>query len=142
MRALFEAYAGAAAGVAAIGAALLAGDHGSGFGGRRDYTLAIALALAVYCLVMSGFRAYQVSAKRFDWSRPNECRHIIERASRGTADPGATQRNLLVALLIAADRGQMLAEYKTERFKQCSRFFAFALICVILSALILLISHQ
>jgi hypothetical protein len=96
----------------------------------------------VYCLIVSGFRAYQVSAKRFDWSRPNECWQIVERAERGAANRLAPQRSLLAALLMAADRGQLLAEYKMERVKQCSRFFAFALICVILAALVLLISPQ
>jgi len=136
----FEGYAAAAAGLAAVGAALLGGTDK--FGGRRDYFLLVVLGLAVICLVLSGFRAYQAAAKRFDWPRPNEAGRIVERADAARDDRRRLQSELLAALLLATTRGELLADWKLDRFKQASRYFSFALIWVIIAALLLLWPEQ
>jgi hypothetical protein len=132
--AAFEGYAAAAAGIAAVGAALLSGAPGM-FGSLRDYALAASLVTALVCLFLSGIRAYQGTAKRFDWPCPNEVTEIVARAH--AAQPDAARLQLLTASLVAATRGELLADWKLDRFKQATRYFSFALIFVIVAAILL-----
>ncbi len=134
----FEGYATAVAGLVAVGAALLTG-RGSprpseGWSGLFLLSL---LLTAVWCLVLSGFRGYQAAVKRIDWPRPFESSEIIGRARVGGGDAAVT-RDELAALLLAERRGGFLADWKLERLKQASRWFALALIALLLAALFLL----
>jgi hypothetical protein len=138
----FEGYAAAAAGVAAIGAALLGGNGDDALEGLRAYALVGAVALALLCLIISGTRAYQAAAKRFDWARPNESGQILVRRAVGGGDWRRVKSELLTSILVAASRGELLMEWKLDRFKQASRYFSFALIWVIVAALLLLWPEQ
>jgi hypothetical protein len=134
----FEGYATAVAGLVAVGAALLTG-RGSPrpSEGWSGYFLLVLLMAAVWCLVVSGFRAYQAAVKRIDWPRPFESAEIISRARGGDGD-AAVIRDELAALLLAEQRGDFLADWKLERLKQASRWFALALIALLVAALFLL----
>jgi hypothetical protein len=134
--AAFEGYAAAAAGIAAVGAALLSGASPGRFGSLRDYALAASLLAALVCLVLSGIRAYQATAKRFDWPCPNEVTEIVARA-HAAPQPDAARLQLLTSLLVAATRGEILADWKLDRFKQATRYFSYALIFVIAAAILL-----
>ncbi len=139
----YDGYAAAAAALAALGATLLGSDHTSAFGGVRQPLLVALLLLATACLILSGFRAWQAAAKPFDWLRPHDPSLVRLRFGADTRDPVVprdqvtAQKHLLVSLLIAAERGQLLAEWKRARFRQASRAFSLALIFVILAAVIL-----
>ena len=134
----FEGYAAAAAGIAAVGAALLSGDRKT-FGGESDYALIAALVVAVFCLILSGVRAYQAAAKRFSWLEPNDADRILRRAVDAADDRRRARLCQLAALLIASTRADLLADWKLDRSKQATRYFSFALIWVIVSAVLLVL---
>jgi len=134
----FEGYATAVAGVAAVGAALIGSIGDAHPSALRLSVIWIALVGAVVCLNVSGFRAWQAAAKPFDWVRPNEPWVIVLRANSPAL---VAELDLLLSALVSADRGRFLADWKRERFMQSSRFFAIALIFVIVGALVILI-HQ
>jgi hypothetical protein len=133
----FEGYAAAAAGIAAVGAALLSRGDTKTFGDPRDYALVAALVAALSCLILSGIRAYQAAAKRFDWLEPNDPEHVFARAHEAPQNGHEIYRLTLTSLLIATTRAQLLADWKLDRFKQASRYFSFALIWVIAAAVLL-----
>jgi hypothetical protein len=115
---------------------LLSGDRNT-FGGVRGYALIAALVVALFCLILSGVRAYQAAAKRFGWLEPNDADRILRRAIDAADDRRRARLVLLAALLIASTRADLLADWKLDRFKQASRYFSFALIWVIVSAVLL-----
>jgi hypothetical protein len=134
----FEGYATAVAGLVAIGAALLSATGSTRpSSGWSGYLLLLLLLAAAWCLLVSGFRAYQAAVKRIDWPRPFESYQIIGRARFGGGD-AAIALDELAALLLAEERGNFLANWKLERLKQASRFFALALIALLVAALFLL----
>jgi len=141
----YDGYAAAAAALAALGATLLGSDRASAFGDVRQPLLLSLLVAATACLIMSGFRAWQAAAKPFDWMRPHEPSLVRLRFGADARDPPiprdqvTPQSHLLVSLLIAAERGQLLADWKRARFRQASRAFSLALIFVILAAIILVV---
>jgi hypothetical protein len=95
------------------------------------------LTAALLCLILSGIRAYQAAAKRFGWVEPNEAARILRRAGDAGDDRRRGRLDLLTALLIATTRAELLADWKLDRFKQASRYFSFALICIIAAAVLL-----
>ena len=135
----YEGYATATAGLLAIGAAVLSGGKGLQFVGALDYAFAALLLAAAWCLVLSGFRGWQAAFKRIDWFRPYESHHIVERARE--RDASSADLGELAALLVAEHRGFLIEDWKLERLKQASRFFALALVAVLLAALLLVVSR-
>ena len=147
----YDGYAAAAAALAALGATLLGSDKTKAFGSVGQPLLIALLVAAAACLILSGFRAWQAAAKRYDWMRPNEPSVVWRRFATDAPDPPrpdpppsdppaprpGPRDHLLVSLLIAAERGQLLADWKRARFRQGSRAFSLALIFVILAAIIL-----
>jgi hypothetical protein len=101
--------------------------------------LLLLLGLAVWCLVVSGFRAYQAVVKPIDWPRPYDANEIVRRAST-PPDQGGDLVDELTALLVAEQRGTLLAAWKSERSRQEGRFFALALIALLVAALFILLA--
>lgn len=133
----FESYATATAGLVAIGAAVLSGSRPLELPIVLDLGFALLLFSAMYCLVASGFRAWQAGFKRIDRARPHDSQQALRRATEGDE---AAQRAELCGLLVAEHRGFLLEDWKLERLKHCATFFALALIAVLLTALFLLFS--
>jgi hypothetical protein len=133
--ATFEGYAAAVAGLGAVGAALLGADED--FSGFADWVVATALGVALICIVLSGYRAFQAAARRHDWPRPYEPEPTLARAG----EPADDDRKILLiaALLLAIARGELLADWKLERFKQASRYFSLGLAAVLVAASVLVL---
>jgi hypothetical protein len=125
----FGSYASAVAGLVAVGAAILSG---------RDSPLPHHLLVsAMWCLVVSGFRGWQASYKRIDRVRPHDSSRL---ASKRYVSASDRQRAELAALLVAEHRGSVLEDWKLDRLKQSSRFFALALIALLAVGLLLILA--
>jgi hypothetical protein len=116
---------------------VLSGSDALQFSGALDYPLAALLLSAVWCLVVAGFRGWQAAFKRIDRAYPYKTQRLFPRLTE--TNIRAARRTELVALLVAEHRDSLLEDWKLDRLKQSSRFFALALIAVLLAALLLLL---
>ena len=132
----FGSYASAVAGLVGVGAAILSGRDRS-LPDSLQIVLVALLVSAMWCLVVSGFRAWQASYKRIDRVRPHDsCRLASDRYGNASD----CDRAELAALLVAEHRGCVLEDWKLDRLKQSSRFFALALIALLAAALLLILA--
>lgn len=133
----FGSYASAVAGIVGVGAAIRSG---------RDRSLPDPLEIVLVALLVS---AMWVSSSRASEGGKQATSASIEcaRTTRGdwlrTERYGNTsdcQRAELAALLVAEHRGSVLEDWKLDRLKQSSRFFALALIALLAAALLLILT--
>ena len=133
----YESYATATATAAllAIGAAILTGREPVELGGLLAWIFVALLAAAVSCLIVSGFRGWQAAFKPIDVIVPHRAHLVIRRAKQQRV--AALDPDVLTALLVAEHRAVLVEDWKLERLKQASRFFALALIAVLVAAMLL-----
>lgn len=131
----YESYATATAALLAIGAAILTGREPVELGGLLAWIFVALLAAAVSCLIVSGFRGWQAACKPIDVIAPHRAHLVIRRAKQQRV--AALDPDVLTALLVAEHRAVLVEDWKLERLKQASRFFALALIAVLVAAMLL-----
>jgi hypothetical protein len=134
---LYQGGASISGGLVLTGTSLVTGKDGMPDGVLR-WIVIVGLAIIAVFLLLSGWRAHQASVRTFAWARPNIRRKILNRAAQ--SEVAQAQRSLLTALLLAQDRGQIIADWKLARLKQASRYFTIAVLASVVVSVAFLIS--
>jgi uncharacterized membrane protein YsdA (DUF1294 family) len=130
--AIYQGSASVSGGLVITGTGLISGKDVVPQGDMRAVLIA-GLIVASACLLVSGWRAHQASVYVFTWVRPNAIDRVLRRAK--APDVATVERSLLTALLLAQDRGALIADWKLGRLKQAARaFVAAVVVSVVVSA--------
>jgi hypothetical protein len=134
---LYQGSAAISGGLVITGTGLISGKDAVS-GGPLLGAVAAALIVVSVLLLISGARAHQAAVRTFGWARPNIRRKVIDRAKLG--ELADVEQSLLCALLLAQDRGQVIAEWKVERLKQATRYFIGAVLASVVLSVVLVVS--
>jgi hypothetical protein len=93
----------------------------------------VPLAIATVSLLLAIFRAYQAVGKSIQASNPNIRRKVMKRDEQ---PEDVAKRQRYAALLLAADRAQLVADWKAARVRQAARAYGVAVAAGVLVTLI------